>query len=438
MAQRVYQALPNIPYMGSSGVTGGVPKADPNKVTGDAQKQARSYTEYAASYLPKNMPSMPSMPNMPNIPGYSGKQKDTSSKTAQATKDAGETAKNASNAATETVGTTVKNVANINDNPATKQVKQAPGVKQALDKDPGVSQTVGKGTEAVGTTVSNATDQVTGALGGITEHAGQAGSQATDAADTGAKKAAATGKTVAGSADSEKQKEESKEGQTYTSYAASYLPSMPSFGRSKKAAPKLDRKDSSQAKESAAAKTPKLERKGSSNVAGAKSPPPKLGARKASEPGAKSPLQRMQSGSGTSQLPNIGEKLPSSDSVKEAGAAPQAATTKGVDTAGQVASKGQEAVNTGTNTVTGAASGVAEKVPGGGTASSAVSQGTGAAGQAATMGKDAVTDGAKTASDTAGQAASRGQQAVSQGASATTGAVGSAFGSGKKMLGFGR
>ncbi|KAK5101725.1 hypothetical protein LTS08_004184 [Lithohypha guttulata] len=469
MAQRVYQALPNIPYMGSSTATGGVAKADPGKVAEGATKETQSYTSKAAAYLPKNLPSMPSMPALPR---YS-KPKDTSSAPAKATKDAGETAKKATSTATDTVGTTVKNVGNVNENPATKQLKEAPGIKQALDKDPGVTEKLGEATGAVGTTVNNTTDKVTGATEKATDAAGEAGAKGVDAADAGVKKVTEAGKGIVpglGDSDnkgngSDKGKSDGKQQQSYTSYAASYLPSMPSWGGSKKeaqpstaqrkpSAPKLEKRDSakpsklerkeSEAKQSSSRPPPpKLGRKSSSNTATAKSPPPKLGPRKASEPGTKSPLQRVASGAknvpGAGQLPNIGEQLPGTDTAKQAASAPQDAAKKGTDAAGQVASKGVDSAKQAASVPQGiaekgteAAGQVASK------GQDAASAGTAVATDAASKGKDAVGAGASATTDAAGQAASKGKDAVSTGASATSGAVSGVFGSGKKMLGFGR
>ncbi|KAK5091894.1 hypothetical protein LTR70_002991 [Exophiala xenobiotica] len=419
MAQRVYKALPNIPYMGSSGTTGGVPKADPNKVADDATKQAEGYRSRAAAYLPHSMPAMPSMPN---IPGYS-KKEDTTSKPAKTTKDAGQTAKNATNTATETVGTTVKNTANIKDNPATKQVKEAPGVKQALEKDPGVTQTLGKVTDAVGTTVSNTTDQATGAAGSAVDNVGKGGGKAVDTADSGAQKAADAGKGLASGKGEDASKNQGSQQQSYASYATSYLPSLPSWRSSsqkqdepaqperKPSEQKPERKKSSQAGEDSQSKEDsqekkkpaKLGRKGSSTPDQAKSPPPKLGQRKASEPGAgtKSPLQRVQSGTkgATDNMPNIAENVPGSDSAKKAAGAPQQAAKQGTDAAGQAASKGQQAAG--------------DAVSQG---QDAVKKGTDAAGQAASNPQQAAKDGA-------GQAVSQGQQAAKKGTDVATGAA---------------
>lgn len=433
LAQRVYQTLPNIPYMGSSGTTGGVAKADPSKVAGDAAQQAQSYASRAAAYLPKSIPSMPaipampSMPSMPGIPGYSKQKEDTTSKPAQVTKDASEVAKNAGNAATETVATTVKNAGNLNDSPATKQIRQAPGVKQVIDKDPGVTQGLGKVTGLVGTTVSNTTDKVTEGTSTATEKAGDAGSTSVSAVDAGVQKAADLGKGLGSNQEPSEKDKEQKQKQSYTSYAASYIPSIPSWGSKKSGvksnepqkkaapkisrkgssqAPKVERKDSSQAKESPSRPAPpKLSQKSSSNVGKdtAKSPPPKLGARKASEPGTKAPLQRVSSGmetpSGPANMPNIAETLPDGDSAKKVASVPQEAAKKGSEATGQAVSQGKVAVESGAATVT---------------------------------------QGAKKGTDAAGQVASQGKDAAASGANIASGAASSAFGGAKRLVGFGR
>lgn len=421
MAQRVYQALPNIPYMGSSGTTGGVPKGDADKVASDLSKQTQSYTSRAAEYLPSSMPSMPSMPNMPampsmpNIPGYSNRaKKDTSSKPAAKTKEAGEAAKNATNTVTDTVGTTVKNTANINENPATKQLRQAPIIHQAVDKDPGVTQGLGKVTGAVGTTVGNTTDKVTGATETATEKAGEGGGKAVDTIDSGSKNAVETGKNIIpGAADkgtngkssnTKDQKvqnssnESSKQPQkSYSEYAASYLPAMPSWRSSgtgnkdaKRPPPKLERKGSSQVPSKSRpeedtkdikdtkSRPPKLNRARSSQVntnlkdtaddmeqsrSKSKSKsrgPPKLGPRKASERG-------QASGSGTTpslERATSGIKSPSASTSNVPGAETvtktlQGTVGKGGDVTGQVAGQGSKVAEQGRDTVTAGAGQVA-------------------------------------------------------------------------------
>lgn len=515
VAQRVYQALPNIPYMGSSGTTGGIAKGDPSKVANDVAEQAQSYTSRAAAYLPKSipsMPSMPAMPSMPNIPGYSKQKEDTSSKPAKVTKDAGETAKNATNAATETVATTVKNVGNLNDNPATKQVREAPGIKQAVDNDPGVTQTLGKVTGALGTTVSNATDKATDATSTVTDKAGEAGSKGVEAVDAGTKKATDAGTVLVPIGKSGEKAKEQKQTQSYTGYAASYLPSMPSWGskksegdsekQQKKAAPKISRKSSARPAEperkesSKDAALPKLARKESSNLGtgDTKSPAPKLGPRKASEPGTKTPLQRVSSGlksaPGSENLPNLAETMPDTDSAKNAATAPQEtvkrgskaagkagkataesgtavlteSAKKGSDAVGQATPQGTKAVKKGSKTAGKAVSqGKSAAESGTAIASESAKKGTDAAGQVASQGKTALGQGGETAgqavsqgtqaaesgatmisesakkgTDAAGQVASQGKETVTSGANAATGAASSAFGGAKKFVGFGR
>ena len=510
MAARVYQALPNIPYVGSSGTTGGVAKGDASKMANDATQQTQGYTSRAAAYLPKSMPSMPSMPS---IPGY-GQKKDTSSEAAKKTKDAGETTKKATNAASETVETTVKNVTNINDNPATKQLKEAPGIKQAVDNDPGVTQTLGKITGAVGTSGNNIAEKVTGATDTATDKAGEAGSKGVDTVDSGAKKVAETGKGLVpgGTSDTKDKdkKQDSKQQQSYSSYAASYIPSIPSWRSAKQgqektskpedksaksedksakpeeksakaddkpAPPKLDRKGSSQVKTEASSspkpKPPKLERKGSSQQ-NIKSPPPKLGPRKASDRGSgsgtptgtKSPLQRVSSGTGKENLPNISEIASApQESAKEVASDPTKAPKKGQEALGGAAeqgkklasgaaSKGQEAVSQPQKLASGVASKGQEAVGGaaeqgqklaGGAAQKgqeAVSQPPKLAGGAASKGQEALGGAAEQGQKVAGGAASQGQAAAGQAQKAASGvaskgqeAVGGAASKGQEVVG---
>lgn len=433
IAQRVYQALPNIPYMGSSGVTGGVPKGDPSKIAGDVAQQGQSYTSKAAGYLPTSMPSMPSlpsmpgMPSMPNIPGYS-KKKDTSSEPAAKVKDAGETAKKATTAATDTIGTTVKNTANVQDNPAMKQVKQAPIIHQAVENDPGVTQGLGKLTGAVGTTVSNATDKATGAAESAADTAGQGGSKAADTIDSGSKKALETGKGLVPGADSKDTQQKSKDStqqQSYTSRAASYLPSIPSWRSSgqktekpgkpekpaqperKPSTPKPERKPSGTGASGSTSRSPapKLERKGSSQVKDSKStstsrpPPPKLGRARSSQQGTSTSADTMKS-----PPPKLGPRKaserPSGSEPAETVKAPLERAASGVKSAG---------------------------VPG-------VESATDVSKQAAQKGGEAAGQVAEQGS----QAVGKGTAAVSEGASKASGAVGGAFGGAKRMVGFGR
>ena len=392
MAQRVYQALPNVRNVGNKDSTGKVAEAD------SKEAQSQSYTSRAAAYLPQ---SMPSMPNMPNIPGY--RKKDTTSKPAKLAKDAGATTKKSTKTATDAVGTTVKNVTNVNDNPATEQLKQTPGIKQAVDRDPGVTQTLGKVTGLVGTTVGNTTDQAINATNKVVDKAGEGGVKAADTVDSSAQKSMKAGKTLAG----KDEKPESTQ-QSYTSRAASYLPSLPSWKSSagsdtpneqpagqslfRSKPPKLERRGSSQVKATA----PKLEHRGSSQL---KSKPPKLGPRKASDSGVKSPLQRVNSGTGEAEnLPNIAEQISKS----------------GKDVGGKVAKTGQDS------------------------ASSVANAGQKGVSSAAKTTQDTALTAVKTGSDGAKSVASQGQSAVSSGTNAAQGVVGGAFAGGKKMFGLGK
>jgi len=314
--------------------------------------------------------------------------------------------KKATTAATDTVSTTVKNTTDVQNNPATKRVKEAPIIHQAVEKDPGVTQALGKTTNIVGTSAGNVTDKVTSATGGAVDNAGKGGGKAVDTVDAGAKKAVEVGKGIIPAQSPIPKPTDGKNDQaqqSYTSYAASYLPSVPSWRSPpqkqgtpeparKPSAPKLERKGSSQVKQSPSRPPPpKLERKGSSNVGNVRSPPPKLGPRKASEPGVKSPLQRVQSGMkstpGAQQLPNLAENVSGSDAAKQATDTPRQAAQKGGEGLSKVASQGQQAAKKGT--------------------------------------------------DTAGQVASKGQEAATSGVSAVSGAATGAFGGAKKLVGFG-
>lgn len=403
MAQRVYAALPSMPYMRKVNTTQQA-STNVSKTTQEAKettsKAGQSYTEMAQSYY-QSLPTMPSISQMPSvsIPGYSSKpKKPPTSKPAQVTKTTGETAKSGINAVTDAAGTTVKNTANINDNPATKQIKKAPIIHQAVDKDPGITQGLGKVTGIIGSSVSKVTDTATGAVNKTTDGAGKAGGKAVDTIDSKAKQA---GQKLSNNNDNQIKDQQTHQ-QSYTSYAASYLssmPSLPTWNRKvsgKQAPPKLERKNSSQQATKAA--PPKLQRNASSQQ-NVKSTPPKLGARKVDEiksqqqtpSGVKSPPPKL------GRTPSAAQNIPGTESLKQLGQTPQQAAGQVIDGGKSAAQKGNEAV-----------------------------------GQVAGQGQAA----AKKGGEAAGQVASRGQQALKSGSDAATKAAGGLFGGAKKMAGF--
>ena len=339
--------MPSMPGMGSKSTSAPVDTKDvtdtATKSGNDAAKAGQSYTEYAASYLPstKSLPSMPSLTSR-------GKKKPPKSQTAQVSDKTADTAKSAG-ATTKTGAETVagvgkdvleptaKNILQPNENPAVKsaadKAKKTPIIHQAGDKIPG-AKGAGRAASTTAENASNKTSDATSNVQGKAQDTGKtvtstatvakdkagglgaaAKSSATSAVSSTKEQAGNVGKNVVSTADTA-----NKQTQSYTSYAASYLPSAPKIpgwsskakfqpqeqakkpqppsrtaSEIKKTAPKLDRTPSGLKSPTGKTQPPKLDRLPS----GVKSPP-KLD-RKPS--GVKSPT-------GKTQPPKL-ERLPS-------------------------------------------------------------------------------------------------------------------------------
>lgn len=312
--------MPSMPGMGSkptSAATDSKVTDTTTKTADGAAKAGKSYTEYAASYLPstKSLPSMPSLTSRGKKKPPKLQPAQAAGKAGDAAKDAGETAKTGAETAAgvgkDVIEPTVKNVLQPNKNPAVKSTKnmakKTPIIHQAGDRIPGAK---GAG-DAASTTVENTSNKVSDAASNVQSKAGDAGRTATSVA-TGAKEKAGEASTVAksttatavsgakdqagnaGKAATATADGAKKQTQSYTSYAASYLPSAPRLpgwsskensvpkeksekpatpsstaSEVKKAAPKLDRTPSGLKSPTGKAQPPKLDRLPS----GVKSPP---------------------------------------------------------------------------------------------------------------------------------------------------------------------
>jgi hypothetical protein len=328
--------MPSMPGMGSKTSM----PADSKQVTGtatktvdDAGKAGKSYTEYAASYLP----STKSLPSMPSLPGRGKKQPPKSQpaqvaeKAGDAAKTTGETAKTGAETAAgvgkDVLEPTVKNVLQPNKNPAVKSTKdmakKTPIIHQAGNKIPGAkaagdatSTTLENASNKVSDTTSNAHDKASGAVKtasaavtGAKDKAGESGTAATSTATSavsGTKdQAGNAGKVATSAADGAK-----KQTQSYTSYAASYLPSAPKLpgwsSKDKSAPQEKSEKPAAPSRKTSEVKkpAPKLDRtpSGLKSPTG-RAPPPKLDRLPS---GIKSPpkLDRMPSGMKSPQNPS--------------------------------------------------------------------------------------------------------------------------------------
>lgn len=357
---RLYKSLPSMPYVNRSTpgvaaksadkktvadqkkVTDQADKkmegvADQKKVAGQAGKTSKGATDQKESYISQASSYLSSLPQIPSLRGSgsgsgnkdqpqrkeSGKDqvpgksnvvagKSTEATTSKATDTAASAAKGAAGIASDTVGVTVKNTLNPKDNPAVKSTKRAadkaPIIHQAKDRTPAaVKEKAGGVEDAVGTTVQNAGQTVQKGLDTSTDMAGDVGKSAQKELDTTTEKAGDASKAATQSTqDATKTATQStqnatKAGQSYTSRAASYLPSMPRLGfgsgkgeqgKKKAAPPKLEKRRSSAKNVNAnanantqrpvddkvpsgsgeKARPPKLDR----GLSGVKSPPAKL------------------------------------------------------------------------------------------------------------------------------------------------------------------
>ena len=348
-ATYIYKNLPSMPYINRSSPTSTVEKSAPvdltktteaTKAVEGAKGQAQSYAQQASQYLP----SLPSLSRSGNDKkkAKKSKPKTNTEKAADAASEAADTSTGAAKAtagvAKDTVDTTVKNTLNLKDNPAIKSTKKsldkAPIIHQAKDRTPApVKEKAGEVSDAAGTTVQNTTQTVQKGLDTTTEKAGDAGKaaaggteQADNTATNGAKQAGQTatestqkagqavtdgaqnaGEAVTGGAQSA-----AKTGQSYTSKAASYIPSFGFGGGKKSKPPKLDKK-TEDSKEDSKEDSPKEVTKGPPKLdrtpSGMKSPPPKLDR---TPSGVKSPPPKLdRTPSGMKSPPSKLQRLPS-------------------------------------------------------------------------------------------------------------------------------
>jgi hypothetical protein len=295
--------MPSMPGMGSKSTS--APR-DPKQLTGpatktadDAAKTGQSYTEYAASYLPstKSLPSMPSLPSRSKKQPPKSQPAQVADKAGEAAKNAGSTVKTGAETAAgvgkDVLEPTVKNVLQPTKNPTVKstkdRAKKTPIIHQASDRIPG-AKAAG---DAASTMVGNTSNKISDATSSAQKKAGDTSKTATSAA-TGAKDKAGEAGMAAGKAATSTAGGAKKQTQSYTSYAASYLPSAPKLpswsskekpvtektpekpatpsrtaSEIKKAPSKLDRTPSGLKSPTGKSKPPKLDRLPS----GVKSPP---------------------------------------------------------------------------------------------------------------------------------------------------------------------
>jgi hypothetical protein len=311
-ATYLYKNLPSMPYINRSTAPSTVEKAapvNPDKMTPQLKKSAQGATGQAQSYVQQASQYIPSLNSLPSLSsGSKGKSKakskqkpqSTTEQAAETTTKAAETtgsaAKGTAGAVSDATTTTVKNALNVQDNPVVKSTqraaRQAPIIHQATDRMPApVKEKTGEVSDAVGTTVQNATQTVQKGLDTSTTKVGDAGKGALG----GAQKA---GETATGAAQGASKpvmdgaKTTTKAAQSYTSKAASYLPSLgfgkgsggktsPADKKSSVPAPKLDKvsqagtekvKSDVSSKDTEVKKAPKLDK----TPSGVKSPPAKL------------------------------------------------------------------------------------------------------------------------------------------------------------------
>ncbi|KAI1623406.1 hypothetical protein EDD37DRAFT_420628 [Exophiala viscosa] len=332
-----------------------------NQVGGPAKgaaDQKEGYISQASSYISSLRGSDQNQTKKPPKLPPTEKATESASKAANTGASA---AKGAAGIAQDTVGVTVKNTLNPEDNPAVKSTKKvadnAPIIHQAKDRTPApVKERAGEVEGAVETTVQNTGQTVQKGLDTTTEKAGDAGKagvqsaqdagkagtqaaqevgnaatekaggagkagiqSAQDAGKAGTQVAQGAGAAVtekagdAGKIATQSAQDATKAGQTYSSRAASYLPSVPRFGfggakgEKKPAPPKLEKRKSS-AKN---VQRPSIDKVPSGTVEKAK--PPKLDR---APSGVKSPalptkLDRVPSGVKSPALPTKLDRVPS-------------------------------------------------------------------------------------------------------------------------------
>ncbi|KAL6249773.1 hypothetical protein RBB50_003628 [Rhinocladiella similis] len=322
LTTRLYRSLPSMPYTSKSTTPGiAAPQNSPidtKKITDKVGKsghgavdQGQGYISQASSYLSSLRASHGSPKD---AKGPSEKAQTSASNVANTTTSA---AKGATGTVPDIVTPTVKNTLNPKDNPAVKSSRRAAGnapiIHQAKDRTPRLSKDrTQDASDAVGTTAQNTGQTLQKGVDTSTSKGSDAGktapSQAQEAAKTtgqSAQKAMDTVTSKAGevTTSSRSQAQDTgKASQTYTSRAASYLPSLPRLGfggGDKKAPPKLEKRASSS--KNVTDNRPKVDKPLSE--AEGKTRPPKLHR----PPSAR--LERMPSGS--KSPPSKIERVPS-------------------------------------------------------------------------------------------------------------------------------
>ncbi|KAJ9608818.1 hypothetical protein H2200_006589 [Cladophialophora chaetospira] len=497
------------------------------KAVEGAAAQGQSYVQQASQYLP-SLPSLPSR-GKGKEKGKKPKPETATEKATDSASKAAETgtavAKGTAGAVSDTVNTTVKNTLNPKDNPAVKSTKQAldktPVIHQAKDRTPApVKEKAGEVTDAAGTTVQNAAQTVQKGLDSTTGKAGEAGKAGADkagdagkAAAGGAQKGAETvtsgaqqasqavtgnaqkagdtakggaqqasqtvtdnaqkagdtakgGAEQAGKAATDGVQTAAKTGQSYTSKAASYIPSF-GFGGAKKPAPsKLDKKPSeSKVSKEETKSTPKLDKKPSESKvskeesksapkldrtpSGVKSPPAKLDRTPSgvkSPPakldrtpsGVKSPPTSVPTPSGIKSPPAKLARTPSGvksppTSVPTPNLEKRKSSVSGVKSPPKLGARKSSSQQSPAPPAPAAIGERLASIPqnAGGAAKGASESATGAAKQAGSS----ATEGAKTASSAATSTAKAGSDAVTGAASSATNAAGKAGETGKNVAG---
>ena len=440
---------------------------DPTKAAKDTAASAQSYTSYAAGYLP-SLPSMGGGKGKAATPaaGAGKAAGDASKKVTDAAKDpskavgdAGKTVTDAAKDPSKAAGDATKAATNATN----KLPASAPDAKKTASDTAAATQSYvgyaasylpsmpGRGKSSTAPkddAGKKATDTAKGATDAATKQAPATGSKVTDAAKQApvvhqaADKApdvskaagdASTAATSAAKGASDTATSAAKGAQKQASSYASYLPSMPGFGRSskpstpqklpterttsdaKKSIPKLERKDSGKPS------TPKLDR----TPSGIKSPPPKLdrlpsGANKSVPKlerlpsGIKSPPAISRTPSGIKSPPPKLNRLPSGMKSPPMGAVNSLnegvtnSLKEGSNQANKAAGAASSAAKAGADGATKAAS----SVPGAKQAGDAAGKGGEAVMGGAKAGSDAVTGGAKAGSDAVAGGAKQGQQAL--------------------------
>ncbi|KIV98249.1 hypothetical protein PV10_01916 [Exophiala mesophila] len=248
-ASLLYSKLPSMPHASSSFLSAPTKQARPSRTDaakkinnppvtepGDSAEQKQSYAQQASSYL-SSLPSVPVLgrgasKSPPKASKQSSKgtvHEQVSSKSQKVVSSATRVAQSTGSASTATAGMvsdtvtpTFKNALNPMDNPAVKSAqsvsKDSPVIQHTKDKIPIPVQKQTEGvSDLVGTTTQN-TGQV------LQQGSEDSSRKANDVSKSIIDKSGEVGQTVGGKA-----KETPKQGQSYTSRAASYLPTIPSM-----------------------------------------------------------------------------------------------------------------------------------------------------------------------------------------------------------------